>query len=151
MKPRSPDLLTVMDTETQEIFRPWDNKDSGPEDNKQIIVKQVGTNNPLLRPKLEPEASLRPLLRPKVEPPEPVSPFSIAMRGVLPPLPLPLGPHLMQLQQLQLAVASVTDKKSRPKKYKCDRCEACFSNNGQLRGHLRIHTGTAQPPDVINE
>ena len=59
--------------------------------------------------------------------------------------------HLMHVSrvraacQLQLAVASVTgsahDKKTRPKKYKCEECGAGFSNNGQLRGHLRIHTG----------
>ena len=46
-----------------------------------------------------------------------------------------------KLQDFQLAVASVSDKKIRPKKYKCDQCNACFSNNGQLRGHVRIHTG----------
>ena len=33
------------------------------------------------------------------------------------------------------------EKKTRPKKYKCDECGAMFSNNGQLRGHVRIHTG----------
>ena len=135
-----------MDTETQDgIFRPWDNAGRETEDSKQMIVKQTIHSKHLLRPKLEPSVSVRPLLRPKLEPPDPVrgevSPLSIAMRGLLPPLPLPLGPHLMQLQQLQLAVASVTERKSRPKKYKCEECSACFSNNGQLRGHLRIHTG----------
>ena len=32
-------------------------------------------------------------------------------------------------------------KKTRLKKFKCDQCSSSFSNNGQLRGHLRIHTG----------
>lgn len=32
-------------------------------------------------------------------------------------------------------------KKQRPKKYKCPHCEVGFSNNGQLKGHIRIHTG----------
>ena len=40
------------------------------------------------------------------------------------------------VQELQLAA-----KKIRQKKYKCDQCSSSFSNNGQLRGHLRIHTG----------
>ena len=47
--------------------------------------------------------------------------------------------HLMQyraVQELQVAA-----KKRRQKKYKCDQCNASFSNNGQLRGHVRIHTG----------
>lgn len=32
-------------------------------------------------------------------------------------------------------------RKQRPKKYKCPHCEVGFSNNGQLKGHIRIHTG----------
>lgn len=33
-------------------------------------------------------------------------------------------------------------RKQRPKKYKCPHCEVGFSNNGQLKGHIRIHTGS---------
>ena len=32
-------------------------------------------------------------------------------------------------------------KKQRPKKFKCPTCDVAFSNNGQLKGHIRIHTG----------
>ncbi|CAK1541191.1 unnamed protein product [Leptosia nina] len=32
-------------------------------------------------------------------------------------------------------------RKQRPKKYKCPHCDVGFSNNGQLKGHVRIHTG----------
>ncbi|XP_076315506.1 uncharacterized protein LOC143228051 [Tachypleus tridentatus] len=32
-------------------------------------------------------------------------------------------------------------KKPRPKKYQCPQCHISFSNNGQLKGHIRIHTG----------
>lgn len=32
-------------------------------------------------------------------------------------------------------------RKQRPKKYKCPHCDVGFSNNGQLKGHIRIHTG----------
>ncbi|XP_047539905.1 zinc finger protein 148 [Vanessa atalanta] len=32
-------------------------------------------------------------------------------------------------------------RKQRPKKYKCPHCNVGFSNNGQLKGHIRIHTG----------
>jgi hypothetical protein len=34
-------------------------------------------------------------------------------------------------------------KKLRPKKFRCHYCNVAFSNNGQLKGHLRIHTGTS--------
>nr|XP_003708570.2 PREDICTED: zinc finger protein 233 [Megachile rotundata] len=32
-------------------------------------------------------------------------------------------------------------KKLRPKKFRCELCDVAFSNNGQLKGHIRIHTG----------
>lgn len=32
-------------------------------------------------------------------------------------------------------------RKQRPKKFKCPHCNVAFSNNGQLKGHIRIHTG----------
>ncbi|XP_011140278.1 early growth response protein 1-like [Harpegnathos saltator] len=32
-------------------------------------------------------------------------------------------------------------KKMRPKKFRCQHCNMAFSNNGQLIGHVRIHTG----------
>lgn len=37
--------------------------------------------------------------------------------------------------------AKINAKKQRPKKYKCPHCHVGFSNNGQLKGHIRIHTG----------
>ncbi|XP_019868296.2 zinc finger and SCAN domain-containing protein 2 [Aethina tumida] len=44
---------------------------------------------------------------------------------------------LTQEQQQKLIQA----RKQRPKKYKCPHCDVGFSNNGQLKGHIRIHTG----------
>lgn len=38
-------------------------------------------------------------------------------------------------------VKMMTARKQRPKKFKCPHCEVAFSNNGQLKGHIRIHTG----------
>lgn len=38
-------------------------------------------------------------------------------------------------------VKMMTAKKQRPKKFKCPHCDVAFSNNGQLKGHIRIHTG----------
>lgn len=32
-------------------------------------------------------------------------------------------------------------KKLRTKRFRCERCNVAFSNNGQLKGHIRIHTG----------
>ncbi|XP_047349688.1 zinc finger protein 184-like isoform X2 [Vespa velutina] len=38
-------------------------------------------------------------------------------------------------------VAAKQIKKFRPKKFRCEYCDVAFSNNGQLKGHIRIHTG----------
>lgn len=35
----------------------------------------------------------------------------------------------------------LSSRKQRPKKFKCPHCDVAFSNNGQLKGHIRIHTG----------
>ena len=37
--------------------------------------------------------------------------------------------------------AKILNRKQRPKKYRCPHCNVGFSNNGQLKGHIRIHTG----------
>lgn len=37
--------------------------------------------------------------------------------------------------------AKVSKLKQRPKKFRCPHCKVSFSNNGQLKGHVRIHTG----------
>ncbi|XP_032691502.1 early growth response protein 1-B-like [Odontomachus brunneus] len=41
----------------------------------------------------------------------------------------------------QQDVAVKQMKKMRPKKFRCQHCNMAFSNNGQLTGHVRIHTG----------
>lgn len=37
--------------------------------------------------------------------------------------------------------SQVNKTKQRPKKFRCPHCDVAFSNNGQLKGHVRIHTG----------
>jgi len=43
--------------------------------------------------------------------------------------------------QMQAQSSQAAQRKQRPKKYRCPHCQVAFSNNGQLRGHVRIHTG----------
>ncbi|CAG7820239.1 unnamed protein product [Allacma fusca] len=40
-------------------------------------------------------------------------------------------------------------KRQRPKRFHCPHCQVAFSNNGQLRGHIRIHTGLRPFPCSI--
>ncbi len=37
--------------------------------------------------------------------------------------------------------SSGSGKKQRPKRFRCPHCQVAFSNNGQLKGHVRSHTG----------
>lgn len=37
--------------------------------------------------------------------------------------------------------SSTSSKKPRPKRFRCPHCQVAFSNNGQLKGHVRSHTG----------
>ena len=46
--------------------------------------------------------------------------------------------RLLQEAELQQQTKS---RKQRPKKFRCPHCQVAFSNNGQLKGHVRIHTG----------
>ncbi|XP_052867868.1 zinc finger protein 358 [Anopheles cruzii] len=64
-----------------------------------------------------------------------------------PPLD-PLAFTYDQMEQEYLRVLSedakaklLASRKQRPKKFKCPHCDVAFSNNGQLKGHVRIHTG----------
>ena len=40
-------------------------------------------------------------------------------------------------------------KRQRPKRFHCPHCQVAFSNNGQLRGHIRIHTGKLCSRDIF--
>ena len=40
-------------------------------------------------------------------------------------------------------------KKQRPKRFRCPHCQVAFSNNGQLKGHVRSHTGNLHTHSLI--
>lgn len=40
------------------------------------------------------------------------------------------------------ASSAPSGKKQRPKRFRCPHCNVAFSNNGQLKGHVRSHTGS---------
>ncbi|KAL1458706.1 hypothetical protein WDU94_008835 [Cyamophila willieti] len=59
------------------------------------------------------------------------------------PLGAPLDPYWsnMALEYIKSHEQSMKAKHQRPKKFNCPHCNVAFSNNGQLKGHIRIHTG----------
>lgn len=57
----------------------------------------------------------------------------------------PCGFNYMEVERILLEEArakALSSRKQRPKKFKCPHCNAAFSNNGQCKAHIRIHTGT---------
>lgn len=66
---------------------------------------------------------------------------------MLPNLPfIGVDPFVMEQEYARVLaeeaqVKMMTARKQRPKKFKCPHCDVAFSNNGQLKGHIRIHTG----------
>lgn len=68
----------------------------------------------------------------------------ILMSGL--PLGAPLDPYWsnLALEYFKSHEASLKSKQQRPKKFNCPHCNVAFSNNGQLKGHIRIHTGKMQ-------
>ena len=141
-------------TYSRTIFRPWDskldNEDASPtsfkSDNKPqvpIISKEdsqslqsMMMNNPALM-----NGSLGMIPDYLFMPPTPPADF----------LPLtPFDAYSMSLMEQEYArvmteearAKMISSKKQRPKKFKCPHCDvAKFSNNGQLKSHIRTHTG----------
>lgn len=67
--------------------------------------------------------------------------------NTIPGMPfVPCDPFTMEQEYARVLaeeaqVKAMTARKQRPKKFKCPHCDVAFSNNGQLKGHIRIHTG----------
>lgn len=67
--------------------------------------------------------------------------------STMPGMPfMPVDPFTMEQEYARVLaeeaqVKAMTARKQRPKKFKCPHCDVAFSNNGQLKGHIRIHTG----------
>lgn len=81
-------------------------------------------------------------------------PYGAPVTGV--PLPMPMMPmdammsaamfnpidhECARILAEEAEAKNVNARKQRPKRFKCPHCDVAFSNNGQLKGHVRIHTG----------
>ncbi|XP_077549277.1 uncharacterized protein LOC144162558 [Haemaphysalis longicornis] len=100
--------------------------------------------SPIFRPWAQQQ---EPGAEPRIAHPEPLYlvPFPPAFPSQL--SPWEVAPHAAAahhaplLLQQELASRWKQAKKQRPKRFQCPHCKVSFSNNGQLKGHVRIHTG----------
>ncbi|KAI1303065.1 Transcription factor Sp5 [Halotydeus destructor] len=72
---------------------------------------------------------------PKVEPIVPNVQCSSSATNSLPSSAPLTGNGFMQLP------STAKPRRQRPKRFRCPHCHIAFSNNGQLKGHIRTHTG----------
>lgn len=68
----------------------------------------------------------------------------------------PITRGLMEQEYVRVMTEEAQNKlinmrKQRPKKFKCPHCDVAFSNNGQLKGHIRIHTGNYSLSHLIED
>lgn len=112
------------------IFRPWDKQD------KQCSPKKTGFRPPINETtpySSQDFTSLYPSADFPINPNDPTLLETLAHGYALEEYARVLN------QEHQAKILNA--RKQRPKKYKCPHCDVGFSNNGQLKGHIRIHTG----------
>lgn len=143
------------------LFRPWDGKSAKAKD---LIKVEKMFSDELNQQGLDPyfagmfntvysagipmpESSPVQLQQPQF----PGHPFAMMSSDPSDYLPLmsmvdPITRGLMEQEYVRVMTEEAQTKmlslrKQRPKKFKCPHCNVAFSNNGQLKGHVRIHTG----------
>jgi huckebein len=145
-------------TYSRSIFRPWDTSVKMEKEESSWISNQSAStikNIQTTLKKEEEEAIKNAMQSMLLNPAMPLLPPSDYI--YMPPTPpadfLPIAPfdaYSMSVMEQEYArvmaeearAKMMSTKKQRPKKFKCPHCDvARFSNNGQLKSHIRTHTG----------
>ncbi|XP_037789305.1 Krueppel-like factor 16 [Penaeus monodon] len=112
------------------LFRPWQDDAQSP--------KRVRLSPPTAPPTPPPSVSPAPLCDAiKTETTQHLLVPALTLASSL--STAPLSPPSDPLAED--AHSSAAARRPRPKKFSCSECGSTFSNKGQLKGHLRIHTG----------
>ncbi|XP_063703094.1 zinc finger protein 358 [Culicoides brevitarsis] len=146
------------------LFRPWDTANN----NTKLDISENSNSSspsPAQLPSSPAPSSiassssplrLKPFSRIPVSPASELSPIVQNSAFIYPPTADPaamsylgLDPYTLTIMEQEYArvlaeeaaAKQMSAKKQRPKKFKCPHCDVAFSNNGQLKGHIRIHTG----------
>lgn len=62
----------------------------------------------------------------------------------------PIDQEYARILAEEAEAKNLNARKQRPKRFKCPHCDVAFSNNGQLKGHVRIHTGKSTHEEKLN-
>lgn len=127
-------------------------KDRSPEPiSKKIKIESPGmftTLSPERTGKQDVPSSPLDYLAPQFYPANPYNDFLLGGTAAAAAPYIGIDPFLGSMEQEYARVLAeeaqmkmMTSRKQRPKKFKCPHCDVAFSNNGQLKGHIRIHTG----------
>ena len=161
--------MTLIRCVRESLFRPWDDgKRQVKEEGRLVTSPESWTSSetgysplPLLTPWVHRQQvpSMDQFLASLETSPESVHPHQLAALGLGPAdigelyqlaafksihLPFSAGfasAAVASAAVASAAVASAAVKKQRPKRFRCPHCQVAFSNNGQLKGHVRSHTG----------
>lgn len=133
-------------TYSRTIFRPWDSKIGLTADKSQsasdnievpIEVKEEQVNRAMLMSQFVNPMISDYLYMPPTPPAEylPLTPFDAYSMSFM-------EQEYARVMAEEARAKMMSTKKQRPKKFKCPHCDvARFSNNGQLKSHIRTHTG----------
>lgn len=131
-------------TYSRTIFRPWDSKTDSVEmkvtsksaknnlnNSLQVPMKEELYNRSFMSLPLMPEY----LYMPPTPPADHFMPFDTYSLNFM-------EQEYARVMAEEARAKMMSTKKQRPKKFKCPHCDvAKFSNNGQLKSHIRTHTG----------
>lgn len=153
-------------TYSRTIFRPWDTSMKTEKANRMKNEEKLWLNNQSAS--LTTIKNLQMTLKKEEEEAMKSAMHSMLMSSAMPMMPpsdymympptppadfLPIAPfdaYSMSIMEQEYArviaeearAKMMSTKKQRPKKFKCPHCDvARFSNNGQLKSHIRTHTG----------
>ena len=141
-------------TYSRTIFRPWDNSVKVEKSNQEEKLPQSASTNSNISISLKNEEAVNQAMQSMFMPAMTPSTSDYIYMPPTPPADfLPISPfdaYSMSFMEQEYArvmaeearAKMMSTKKQRPKKFKCPHCDvARFSNNGQLKSHIRTHTG----------
>lgn len=130
-------IISSVKSPSKSIFRPWDEESSSSStikstsNNSDKINDSISMFHPSVHQMMMPDFGFLPSPADFYQ----MMPFDVIQSGML-------EQEYSRILAEEARTKMMSSRKERPKKFKCPHCEhARFSNNGQLKSHIRTHTG----------